>query len=150
AAFSLTASGIYLVNDLCDLAADRQHPQKCARPFASGALPLQIGLLAAPLLILAGVVLGAAARSLPGLALHAALSLGSALCLKAQPLVDVFALAALYSIRMIGGGIATGYTVSLWLLAFSSFLFLSLAIVKRVAELQALARRERRGPARLE
>jgi 4-hydroxybenzoate polyprenyltransferase len=62
----------------------------------------------------------------------------------------VFVLAALYTIRVIGGGIATGYTVSLWLLAFSSFLFLSLAMVKRVAELQVLARRERRGPARLE
>ncbi|HWB49569.1 MAG TPA: UbiA family prenyltransferase [Stellaceae bacterium] len=150
AAFSATASGIYLVNDLCDLAADRQHPSKCNRPFASGMLPLQTGLLAAPLLLLAGTTLGAAAGILPVLGLYAALSLGYSFHLKAQPLVDVFVLAALYTIRVIGGGIATGYTVSLWLLAFSSFLFLSLAIVKRVAELQALARRERRGPARLE
>ena len=150
AAFSLTASGIYLVNDLCDLAADRQHPAKCARPFASGALALQAGLVAAPLLILAGVGLSAAAGTLPVLAVYAALSLGYSFYLKSQPLVDVFVLAGLYAIRMIGGGIATGYTVSLWLLAFSSFLFLSLAIVKRVAELQALAKRERRGPARLE
>ena len=150
AAFSLTASGIYLVNDLCDLAADRQHPNKCNRPFASGALPLRTGLVAAPLLLLAGAVVGAAAGAFPVLALYAVLSLGYSFYLKAQPLVDVFVLAALYTTRVIGGGIATGYTVSLWLLAFSSFLFLSLAMVKRVAELQALARRERRGPARLE
>jgi 4-hydroxybenzoate polyprenyltransferase len=150
AAFSLAASGIYLVNDLCDLAADRQHPSKCNRPFASGALPLRAGLVAAPLLLLAGGAVGAAAGVFPVLALYAALSLGYSFHFKAQPLVDVFVLAALYTIRVIGGGIATGYTVSLWLLAFSSFLFLSLAMVKRVAELQALARRERRGPARLE
>jgi 4-hydroxybenzoate polyprenyltransferase len=150
AAFSLTASGIYLVNDLCDLAADRQHPQKCARPFASGALPLQIGLALAPLLIGAGAVIAAATGTLPVLALYAVLSLGYSLYLKSQPLVDVFVLATLYTIRLIGGGVATGYTVSLWLLAFSSFLFLSLAIVKRVAELQALANRERRALARLE
>jgi 4-hydroxybenzoate polyprenyltransferase len=150
AAFSLTASGIYLINDLCDLAADRQHPNKCHRPFASGALVLQIGLVAAPVLLVAGAALGAAAGVFPVLALYAALSLGYSFHLMAQPLVDVFVLAALYTIRVIGGGIATGYTVSLWLLAFSSFLFLSLAMVKRVAELQALARRERRGPARLE
>jgi 4-hydroxybenzoate polyprenyltransferase len=150
AAFSLTASGIYLVNDLCDLAADRQHPSKCTRPFACGALPLRVGLLAAPLLLLAGAVLAAAAGMLAVVSLYAALSLAYSFHLKAQPLVDVFVLAGLYTIRVIGGGVATGYAVSLWLLAFSSFLFLSLAIVKRVAELQALARRERRGPARLE
>jgi 4-hydroxybenzoate polyprenyltransferase len=148
-AFSLTASGIYLINDLCDLAADRQHPQKCARPFASGVLPPQIGLIVAPLLVIAGGALGAASGIWPVLALYACLSLGYSFFLKAQPLVDIFVLAALYTIRLIGGGIATGYTVSLWLLAFSSFLFLSLAIVKRVAELQAMAKRERRGPARL-
>jgi 4-hydroxybenzoate polyprenyltransferase len=149
-AFSLTASGIYLINDLCDLTADRQHPQKCARPFASGVLPPQIGLIVAPLLVTAGFSLGAASGTWPLLAIYAALSLGYSFFLKSQPMVDVFVLAALYTIRLIGGGIATGYAVSTWLLAFSSFLFLALAIVKRVAELQAVAKRERRGPARLE
>ncbi|HVH80725.1 MAG TPA: prenyltransferase, partial [Stellaceae bacterium] len=70
AGFSLTASGIYLINDLCDLAADRQHPEKCARPFANGSLPVQVGLIAAPLLILAGMADGAAAGGLPVLALY--------------------------------------------------------------------------------
>jgi len=150
AAFSLIASAIYLVNDLCDLAADRQHPDKCARPFASGVLPLELGLVVAPLLLVAGAALGAAGGALPVLAVYALVSLAYSFWLKAQPLVDVFVLAALYTIRLVGGGVATGYNVSLWLLAFSSFLFLALAIVKRVAELLALAKRERRGPARLE
>jgi len=150
AAFSLTAPGIYLVNDLCDLTADRQHAEKCARPFASGALPLQIGMVAAPLLIIAGAALAAAAGALPVLAVYAVMSLAYSFYLKSQPLVDVFILAGLYTIRLIGGGIATGYTVSLWLLAFSSFLFLSLAIVKRVAELQAITKREHREIAALQ
>ena len=150
AAFSLTASGIYLVNDLCDLSADRQHPKKCARPFASGALPLQIGLAAAPLLLLAGATIASAAGALPVLVIYAAMSLAYSFYFKSQLLIDVFLLAGLYTIRLIAGGIATGYTVSLWLLAFSSFLFLGLAMVKRVAELQAAARRERPKIAQLE
>jgi 4-hydroxybenzoate polyprenyltransferase len=137
-AFCCTASGIYLVNDLTDLAADRQHPTKSRRPLASGALPLSIGMVAAPLLMLAGFALGAAIGALPVLLLYAAISCAYSLWLKSLPLVDVFVLAALYGMRLLAGGIATGYHVSLWLLAFSSFLFLGLAIVKRVAELMTL------------
>ena len=73
------------------------------------------------------------------LAAYAAISIAYSLYFKSRPLVDVFMLAGLYTIRMIGGGVATGHYVSLWLLAFSSFLFLSLAIVKRVAELQTMS-----------
>jgi 4-hydroxybenzoate polyprenyltransferase len=138
AAFSCAASGIYLVNDLCDLDADRLHPKKRDRPFASGTLPLYVGFIAAPLLLLAGAVFAAAAAALPVLACYAAMSIAYSFYLKSQALIDVFLLAALYTIRMIGGGLASGHHVSLWLLAFSSFMFLSLAIVKRVAELQSL------------
>lgn len=143
-AFCCTASGIYLVNDLADLAADRQHPTKSRRPLASGALPLHIGLIAAPLLMLAGFALGAVVGALPVLLLYAAVSCAYSLWLKSLPLVDVFVLAALYNLRLLAGGIATGYHVSLWLLAFSSFLFLGLAIVKRVAELMTLPAGEQR------
>jgi 4-hydroxybenzoate polyprenyltransferase len=66
------------------------------------------------------------------------ISLAYSLKLKEMPLVDIFALSALYTVRLVAGGMATGYTVSLWLLAFSAFLFLSLAIIKRVAELNAM------------
>jgi 4-hydroxybenzoate polyprenyltransferase len=137
-AFCCTASGIYLLNDLFDLAADRQHPKKSQRPFASGDLPLHMGLIVAPLLMLTGFVFGAAVSVLPVLLLYAAVSCAYSLWLKSYPLVDVFVLAALYGMRLLAGGIATGYHVSLWLFAFSSFLFLGLAIVKRVAELKTL------------
>jgi 4-hydroxybenzoate polyprenyltransferase len=143
-AFCCTASGVYLINDLSDLAADRQHPTKSRRPLASGALPLPVGMVAAPLLLLAGFALGAAVGALPVLLIYAALSCAYSLWLKSQPLVDVFALAALYGMRLLAGGIAAGYHVSLWLLAFSSFLFLGLAIVKRVAELMTLPPGEQR------
>lgn len=137
-AFCCTASGFYLINDLLDLAADRRHPNKSRRPFASGAIPLHIGLIAAPLLVLAGLALSSAVGALVLLLLYAVCSCAYSLWLKSQPLVDVFMLAALYGLRLLAGGVATGYHVSLWLLAFSSFLFLSLAIVKRVAELMTM------------
>lgn len=137
-AFCCTASGIYLINDLSDLAADRRHPNKSRRPFASGELPLQAGLIAAPLLLAAGLAMSAAVGALPLVLLYAAGSCGYSLWLKSQAIVDVFVLAALYGLRLLAGGVATGYHVSLWLLAFSSFLFLGLAIVKRVAELKSL------------
>jgi 4-hydroxybenzoate polyprenyltransferase len=146
-AFCATASGIYLINDLCDLAADRQHPSKARRPFASGALPLHIGLIAAPALLLIGVALAAAADALPFLLAYIGCSTAYSLWLKSQPLADVFMLAALYGLRLLAGGVASGYHVSLWLLAFSSFLFLSLAMVKRVAELMTLPTGKKNQPA---
>ena len=140
-AFCCTASGIYLINDLLDLAADRQHPNKSRRPFASGSLPLEAGLIVAPVLMLIGFALSAAVGALPLMLCYAAGSCAYSLWLKSHALVDVFLLAALYGMRLLGGGIATGYHVSLWLLAFSSFLFLGLALVKRVAEADDVAAR---------
>lgn len=137
-AFCLAASGIYLLNDLCDIAADRLHPSKSRRPFASGILPLQVGILATPLLLFMAFAVGWTIHAFPVLLCYAALSIAYSLWLKAQPLIDVFLLAALYGLRLLAGGIVTGYEVSLWLLAFSSFLFLGLAMVKRVAELRAI------------
>ena len=144
AAFSAAASGIYLVNDLLDLAADRAHSAKRHRPFASGAAPLGWGIgLGAALLVLAAVLAWQAGILLV-VAIYAGASMAYSLTLKRQPLVDVFTLAGLFTIRMFGGGEATGHSLSLWLLAFSIFLFLSLALVKRVAELRESAGRVRR------
>jgi len=150
AAFCATASAIYLINDMSDLAADRAHPRKRLRPFASGALPLAYGLAMVPLLFVLGAALGIASGAWEALAVYAALSLGYTIRLKEQPLIDVFILAALYTIRLFGGGEASGHPVSMWLLGFSSFLFLSLALVKRVSELYrlqsaSLSKTERRG-----
>lgn len=147
-AFSATASSIYLVNDLADLEADRRHPRKRRRPFASGSLRIPAGLLLAPLLLMFGLLLGAAAGNSGIIALYAACSIAYSMVLKALPLVDLFTLATMYSLRLFGGGEATGYRVSMWLLAFSSFLFLSLAAVKRVGELQDMARAPRTGTIR--
>src|SRR6185437_5962126 len=107
------------------------------RPFASGALPLATGLTMAGFLAVLGAGLAAASGTLAVIATYAALSVAYSLKLKQMPLVDVFLLGALYTIRLFGGGVATGHDLSLWLLAFSGFLFLGLALLKRVAELGA-------------
>jgi 4-hydroxybenzoate polyprenyltransferase len=138
-AFCLVASSIYLFNDISDLGADRAHPRKSRRAFASGDLPVAVGIALAPLLMLTGLGLGALTGGLPALAAYVVGSLCYNIWLKEQPLVDVFVLAALYTVRLFGGGEASGHAVSLWLLGFSSFLFLSLAFVKRVSELQRLS-----------
>ena len=130
AAFCCVASAIYLLNYICDLAADRAHPSKAHRPFASGAMPISFGLAFAPLLLLAGGAFGWLSGAPRDLALYALLSLAYNVKLKEMPLVDIFALAALYTVRLFGGGEASGYPVSLWRLGFSSFSFLSLALIK--------------------
>lgn len=141
ASFSLCASSVYILNDLMDLASDRRHPRKRERPFASGALPLSMG----PALLLAPLAAGAAlAFFLPPafllvLALYLGLTLWYSLRLKELLLLDVFCLAVLYTLRLLAGHAVTGIPLSAWLLAFSMFLFLSLALLKRVAELRTLA-----------
>jgi len=145
-AFCCAASGIYLVNDLTDLAADRRHPRKRFRPFASGDLPVTYGLVAAPLLIFAGglVALCCGSDAAVIIGIYVILSLLYSLKLKEKPLVDVFGLAALYSIRLFGGGVASDHPVSLWLMMFSSFLFFSLACTKRDAEMISVPKRRMR------
>ena len=136
-AFGLTASGSYLINDLLDLESDRRHPRNKLRPFASGALPLAAGAIA-PVLIAAGIAIAAAVAAPAAWILigYSALALGYSLFLKRWPLVDVFTLATLYLVRVFAGGVASGVVVSNWLLTFSGFLFLSLGLIKRCAELQ--------------
>jgi 4-hydroxybenzoate polyprenyltransferase len=140
AAFCATASGIYIVNDLADLESDRRHPRKRDRPFASGTLPIPVGLGLAAVLIATGFIISAMTATLPVIAVYAIASTSYSLALKEFPLVDVFMLAGLYTLRVLGGGLATGHPASIWLLAFSGFLFLSLALVKRTEEMRAVAR----------
>lgn len=136
--FGLCASGVYILNDLLDLRDDRHHVRKRARPFASGRLSIQAGLFAFPALLASAF--GLALWQLPlaftaGLATYYALTLAYSLVLKRRMVIDVITLAALYTLRIIVGAIALGIPLSFWLLAFSMFLFLSLAFVKRYAEL---------------
>lgn len=137
-ALSLVASGIYLLNDMTDLAADRAHPRKSMRPFASGILRIGDGLAAVPALVLSGLFFGYASGALLAVTAYLGLSLAYTTKLKEMPLIDVFALAALYSVRLVAGGEASSHPVSQWLLGFSGFLFLSLALIKRVSEARQL------------
>lgn len=136
-AFGLCASGVYVLNDLLDLPSDRAHPRKRLRPFAAGRLPLLHGLVAAPLLTLAGFALAFAVSWWLGLVLLAyyVMTLAYSLRLKQVVMLDVVMLAALYTIRIIGGAAAIAVEPSFWLLAFSMFVFLSLAMLKRYTEL---------------
>jgi 4-hydroxybenzoate polyprenyltransferase/phosphoserine phosphatase len=147
-AFSATASSIYIVNDVTDLTADRRHPRKRRRPLASGDLPIVVGLAAAPMLLVIGLLASLGTGTAHILVLYAACSLAYSIKLKELPLIDIFLLATLYTFRLIGGADASGYPLSPWLLAFSSFLFFSLATIKRVGELMDLTRRGERGGAR--
>jgi len=141
-AFCLCSSGVYLLNDLLDLDADRQHPRKRLRPFAAGTLSLGAGLVVAPLLTLAAFALALAISKLFALALAAyyALTLAYSFALKRIAMLDTIVLAGLYTIRIIAGTLALRIGVSFWLLAFSMFLFLSLAMIKRYTELRGLLR----------
>lgn len=142
AAFSLCASGGYLLNDLIDLEADRHHPQKQSRPFAAGTLPLTFALIAGPLLVAGGCILGAAISwgVFAVLFSYSLMSVLYSLSIKKVVLLDVLFLAGLYSLRILAGSAATSIWPSPWLLAFSTFFFFSLALVKRYSELAIMRR----------
>ncbi|WP_428929753.1 UbiA family prenyltransferase [Marinibacterium sp. SX1] len=137
AAYSLIASSVYLLNDLLDLDADRKHPRKRKRPFASGALPLSWGTVAVPALLVAGfglaLFLGPAFIAV--MAFYYAVTTAYSFWLKRRPVIDICTLTGLYTLRIIAGGVATGIPLSVWLLAFSIFFFFSLAAMKRQTEL---------------
>jgi len=138
-AFSLCASSIYILNDLVDLQDDRAHRSKSKRPLPSGAIPLAHGVVAIPILFLSALAVGSAV-SLPFLGVligYLALTTAYSFVLKRKLVVDVITLAALYSIRVIGGAVAISVAVSEWLIAFSMMIFMSLALTKRYVELAA-------------
>ena len=155
--FGLCASATYIVNDLLDIEADRRHPTKRRRPFAAGnlsaisgvavvgaflagsvflavLLPYVVSRVGAPLLMPYGM--------LKWLAVYAISTTAYSLALKRVVLVDVIVLSGLYTVRIIAGSAATGVPVSTWLAGFSVFFFLSLAFVKRFAELEGLRQRD--------
>jgi len=138
--FSLAASSVYILNDLLDLAADRQHPSKRKRAFAAGDIPLLNGLLLFPVLLLLSFAM------LPFLPLGFAialfvyylLTLSYSFYLKRIIMLDTITLALLYTMRIIAGTLLISVEFSFWLLAFSLFIFQSLALVKRYTELVLL------------
>ena len=139
-AFCLAASATYIGNDLWDLQNDRRHPRKCNRPFASGRISIIAGVLMAGFLLSTSFLLAATQSSgfLALLALYVVLTTTYSWVLKTYILIDVLMLALLYTLRIVAGAAAAGIQTSVWLLAFSVFIFLSLALVKRCAELVTL------------
>jgi 4-hydroxybenzoate polyprenyltransferase/phosphoserine phosphatase len=136
--FSLCASSVYIINDLLDLESDRRHPRKKNRPFASAKLPISLGLVVALALIGSSVTLGAVVGEefLVILLLYLSLTVAYSMALKRLVLIDCLTLATLYTVRIIAGAVAVSVSLSFWLLAFSVFMFFSLALVKRYAELK--------------
>jgi 4-hydroxybenzoate polyprenyltransferase/phosphoserine phosphatase len=137
--FSLTASSVYLLNDLVDVQDDRHHARKRNRPFASGALSLITGWAFWPILLLIATLLSLfimPALFTVSLAFYFVLTVAYSLLLKQMAVVDVLTLATLYTLRIIAGAAAVDVAVSFWLLLFSMFIFLSLALIKRYSELK--------------
>ena len=139
-AFSLVASATYVANDLWDLDNDRAHPHKRLRPLASGKIPILQGIVAA----IGALILGLALASTVStgfflmLSLYLGLTFAYSWKLKEYVLIDVLALSLLYTFRILAGSVAIGVAASSWLLAFSAFMFLSLALAKRCSELTTL------------
>lgn len=144
--YGLCASSVYLLNDMLDIEADRAHHRKKNRPFASGALPIPTGAL----LLVASLAASALLLALLPwhfavmMALYYITTLAYSFRLKRQVIVDIMLLSGLYTLRILAGSAATGVVSSFWLLSFSIFIFLSLALVKRYAEMMQVARKAKR------
>ncbi|MHB1155902.1 MAG: UbiA family prenyltransferase [Phycisphaerales bacterium] len=137
-AFSLVASLGYIVNDLKDREADRLHPRKRFRPLASGRL--SVGAAVVTAVVLAAAVAGLCTllpRSVSAwLGVYLATTFAYSLYFKKKLIADMLVLAGLYTLRLLVGSAAAMVDLSPWLLGFSMFLFLSLAVLKRYSELQ--------------
>ena len=136
-AFSLCASSIYIINDLLDLPADRHHPHKQDRPMASGRLPLLYAMAAVPLMLVLAALIGFALHPLVAAILgsYVVLMVAYSQYLKDLAILDVMILASGYTLRILAGAAAVQIPPSPWLIAFSGFLFFSIALTKRYAEL---------------
>ena len=138
--FSLNfcASGIYIINDLCDIPADRIHPIKKKRPFASGGMPIILGAMLIPICL--GISFGISVF-LPlnftyCLLFYLICTISYSLYFKKCLFIDVIMLAALYDLRLVSGAVVLSIPTSNWLLGFSSFLFCGLALIKRIGDIQ--------------
>jgi 4-hydroxybenzoate polyprenyltransferase len=139
-AFCLCASSVYITNDLLDLTADQHHPDKKNRPFAAGRLTRNYGIsLSLILLLTAMLVASTLSRGfIITITSYYLVTLAYSVYLKKSPIVDVLLLAILYTLRVIAGAAIISEMPSFWLMAFSMFLFMSLAVVKRYSELLSL------------
>ena len=139
-AFSFLASATYIINDLLDLESDRQHKRKRSRPLAAGKIGIFSALAVAAFLFLGAFLIALSTNYLFTLTLllYLGITLSYSFSLKAYFGIDVIVLASLYTIRIFAGAYVIDVAISFWLLSFSMFVFLSLALVKRCAELKSL------------
>jgi len=140
-ALGLVASATYLINDLWDLEDDRRHWTKRNRALASGLMTVKQAAVAVPLALGAGLALGAhvGAPVVMVLLVYLGLTLAYSIALKRKPILDVFSLAVLFTLRLVLGIAAVHVVASPWLLVFSMFLFASLSFAKRQTEVLRLA-----------
>ncbi|MDB5775199.1 MAG: UbiA family prenyltransferase [Herbaspirillum sp.] len=146
-AFGMCASSVYILNDLLDLEADRQHPTKRRRPFAAGTLPISHGMALIVVLLMASIGLSVAALPWNFMLALGAYYVATAVYsfwAKERVTIDVMFLAGLYTMRLVAGAAAITVALSFWLLAFSMFIFLSLALIKRFTEMVAVKNRGQR------
>jgi 4-hydroxybenzoate polyprenyltransferase len=141
AAFTACTAAIYLINDACDIVADRHHPTKRNRPIAAGFLPLSLALGAACILLITGAVLGLLLpfSFLISLLGYVIVTFAYSFCFKRWKFIDVLTIALCITMRIVAGTFATGVHFSPWLIGFSLTCFLSLALIKRLAEIRLLA-----------
>lgn len=144
-ALCCAASSVYLFNDAFDIPADRRHPRKKNRPFAAGTLSPARGLVASAGLAAAALLVGWVAGVAGYVLVYIGLSGLYTVWVKRLVVADIFVLASLYGLRVLLGGEASGHRASSWMLAFCGFFFLSLALVKRVTEIEGAPENIRRG-----
>lgn len=141
--FSISASFVYVLNDLLDLDSDRSHPRKRFRPLASGDLPIQIGIALVPILLITGIGLSFMLNFKFQLILLSYIILTTAysFSLKKIPILDIILLATLFTSRIVAGAFAANVYLSMWILAFSMFFFMNLAVLKRYIELLVMKKK---------
>lgn len=137
-AFCLCASSVYVLNDILDIENDRSHDRKRHRPFAAAVIPVALGVTVAPLLVATAMALAwyVSRGTAAVLVMYYLATFAYSIDLKRRVLLDVFVLAGLYGMRVVAGAVAIDVSISPWLMAFTSFFFLSLALGKRAAELR--------------
>jgi 4-hydroxybenzoate polyprenyltransferase len=141
--FSISASFVYVLNDLLDLDSDRSHPRKKKRPLASGDLPIQVGISLVPILLVVGVGLSFLLSQTFQLILLSYIIITTAysFSLKKVPILDIILLATLFTSRIVAGAFAANVDLSMWILAFSMFFFMNLAVLKRYTELLVMKKK---------
>ncbi|MBT9611646.1 MAG: decaprenyl-phosphate phosphoribosyltransferase [Burkholderiales bacterium] len=135
--FALVSSCIYILNDIADREADRQHPVKRNRPLACGSVSMNAAMALALVAGTLGGVLGYYASPLVAilLAIYGLMNIAYTLGLKRVVILDVFIIAAGFMLRLLAGTSGVGIPPSQWLLLCGLMLTLFLGFVKRRAEL---------------